>query len=828
MLSRDELVFALKWAGIGTYDWNVREEIMRWDTQMYALFGLERGGFSGKYNDFLALVDSSDRARLTQEIAAGLDKGVEFGSVFQIVHSCGSAKRFLEMRFKVRADTEDKGWYITGLCWDVTEGHRITAALASERHLLSTLMDNLPDNIYFKDRESRFLVVNRAMVTWTGFKDQSEMIGKTDHDLFAEEHADAALADEQKIIATGQPLVGVEEKETWPDGHETWVSTSKVPWRDASGDVIGTLGSSRDITTRKLAEQNLKLAMQAAEKAGRAKSEFLANMSHEIRTPMNGVIGMTDLLLSSELNPQQREFAETIRTSGEALLTIINDILDFSKIEAGKLSFEILDFDLVETVESTLDLLAAAAHGKGIELACEIASDVPAKLRGDSGRLRQILTNMVGNAIKFTEKGEVVVRLCIMSKTETHATVRFDVEDTGVGISPAARSGLFQPFSQADGSTTRKYGGTGLGLAIAKHLVAIMEGQIGVESKPGKGSTFWFTARLEKQTGHPESPRQYSQDLPDARVLVVDDNATNRTILFHQILAWKMQSECVANGAEALEFLRAAAAGGKPYSLALLDVQMPEMDGFMLARAIKIDPAIARTPLIVLTSLGQALSTAELKEGGIEAYLVKPVKQSHLFDCMIRTMGKAATANSTFKFTAPVSAVISSEPSLPFEKVRILLAEDNSMNQKVALAQLQKLRYKANAVANGLEVLEALQQISYDIILMDCQMPEMDGYKATQALRQREQNLEHPCPWHVPVYIIAMTANAMQGEREKCLAVGMDDYLSKPVRTSDLQTALERWKLAHNQPNRATMRSRVIRSHHCGVVATIGSDGRYD
>jgi two-component system sensor histidine kinase/response regulator len=799
MLSRDELVFALKWAGIGTYDWNVREEIMRWDTQMYALFGLERGGFSGKYNDFLALVDSGDCARLSQEIAAGLDKGVEFGSVFQIIHSCGSAKRFLEMRFKVRSDTVDNARYITGLCWDVTEEHRITAALASERHLLSTLMDNLPDNIYFKDRESRFLVVNRAMVTWTGFKDPSEMIGKTDHDLFAEEHANAALADEQKIIATGQPLVGVEEKETWPDGHETWVSTSKVPWRDASGDVIGTLGSSRDITTRKLAEQNLKLAMQAAEKAGRAKSEFLANMSHEIRTPMNGVIGMTDLLLSTELNPQQREFAETIRTSGEALLTILNDILDFSKIEAGKLTFEILDFDLVETVESTLDLLAAAAHGKGIELACEIAPNVPAKLRGDSGRLRQILTNMVGNAIKFTEKGEVVVRLSITSKTETHATVRFDIEDTGVGISPAARPGLFQPFSQADGSTTRKYGGTGLGLAIAKQLVAIMEGQIGVKSKPGEGSTFWFTAKLEKQTGHGESPRQYSQDHPDARVLVVDDNATNRKILFHQILAWKMQPECVASGAEALEFLRGAAAGGKPYGLALLDVQMPEMDGLMLARAIKFDPAIAKTPLIVLTSLGQALSTAELNESGIEEYLVKPVKQSRLYDCMIRVMGKAVAANSTFKFTVPISAEISSDSSVPFDNVRILLAEDNSINQKIALAQLQKLRYKANAVANGLEVIEAMQHISYDIILMDCQMPEMDGYKATQALRQREQNLENPCPWYVPVYIIAMTANAMQGEREKCLAVGMDDYLSKPVRTSDLQTALERWKLAHNQ-----------------------------
>jgi two-component system sensor histidine kinase/response regulator len=587
MLTREESAFPLNSAGIGTFEWEVLEGIMRWDTQMYELFGLERGGFSGKYGDFLALVDSSDRYRLSQEIAAGLSKVEEFGSQFRIVPSYPATMRLLEMRFKVCTVVENRARYITGICWDVGECHRIAEALANKQQLLSALMDNLPDLIYFKDRESRFTAVNRVFLRRAGLTDHSEIIGKTDKDLYADEHASAALVNEQEIMATGQPIVGAEEKETWPDGHETWVSTTKVPWRDGSGQVIGTFGLSRDITARKLAEENLKIAKETAEKAGRAKSEFLANMSHEIRTPMNGVIGMTDLLLSSELNPQQREFAETIRASGETLLTIINDILDFSKIEAGKLNFESLDFDLVETVESTLDLLAAAAHGKGIELVCEIAANVPAKLRGDSGRLRQILTNLVSNAIKFTEKGEVAVRLRMASQTETHATVRFDIEDTGIGISPAAQSGLFQPFSQADGSTMRKYGGTGLGLAIAKHLVAIMEGQIGVESKPGEGSTFWFTAKLEKQGDEAEFPRQYNQDPPLARVLVVDDNGTNRKILFHQILAWKMQPDCVASGAEALKFLRVAAAGGKPYGLALFDVQMPEMDGFVFGAGNK-------------------------------------------------------------------------------------------------------------------------------------------------------------------------------------------------------------------------------------------------
>src|SRR3984893_2722199 len=504
----------------------------------------------------------------------------------------------------------------------------MSASLHSERHLLSTLMDNLPDNIYFKDRESRFLVVNRAMVTWTGFKDQSEMIGKTDHDLFAEEHADAALADEQKIIATGQPLIGVEEKETWPDGHETWVSTSKVPWRDASGDVIGTLGSSRDITTRKLAEQNLKLAMQAAEKAGRAKSEFLANMSHEIRTPMNGVIGMTDLLLSTELNPQQREFAETIRTSGEALLTIINDILDFSKIEAGKLTFEILDFDLIEIVESVLELLAESAQGKGIELADVIPPDMPTQLRGDPGRLQQVLANLISNAIKFTERGEIVIRVSKVSETETHAAVRFDVRDTGIGILPDAQALLFQAFSQVDSSTTRNYGFSGLRLAISKQLATIMGGQIGVHSVAGQGSTFWFTALLAKQAPDARAPERYSSDLLDLQVLVVGDNATNRQILSQQILAWKMHPTSATSGSEALTMLRVAATEGKPYAVALLDIKMSEMDSLALAHQIKTEPAIAGTRLIILTALSRSSIAAALKTPDIDAYLSKPVKQS--------------------------------------------------------------------------------------------------------------------------------------------------------------------------------------------------------
>ena len=672
------------------------------------------------------------------------------------------------------------------------ELERTTRALSASEAFLQSLVENIPVKIHRKDREGRFIFANKHFCEYKG-KRPTEILGKTNFEIDPPELAQKYREIDELLVTTRQPFEA-EEVQIHCDGQKKWMHIIKMPVLDEAGTVIATQGMFWDVTADKEVEENLRMAKEAAEAATRIKSEFLANMSHEIRTPMNGVIGMTALLLEEELNPRQREFAETIRISAETLLAVIDDILDFSKIEAGKLTFEALEFNVVETVEGTLDMLAQRAQDKGLELAGTVASSVPTRLCGDPGRLRQILINLVGNAIKFTEQGEVVVRVSKESETETHALVRFSVQDTGIGISPEAQEKLFCAFNQADSSTTRKYGGTGLGLAIAKQLATMMQGEIGVHSNPGKGSTFWFTAQLEKPVGGAEFPEPTRFDLGKVRVLVVDDNGTNRQILRHQLTVWKMLPGSAADGQEALRMLRMAAADGLAYDLALLDAQMPEMDGFTLARCIKADPAIAGTKLIVLAALGKALTAQELAEAGIEACLVKPVRQSRLFDRLVSAIGKTAAENFFIQPALPLPASTLPEVTPHFKKPRILLAEDNIFNQKVTLHQLQKLGYTGDAVANGLEVLAALQQLSYDIILMDCHMPEMDGYETARAIREQEANLERRL-LKSPVHIIAITANAMEGDAAKCLAAGMNDYLSKPVRLPDLQAALERWQL---------------------------------
>jgi two-component system, sensor histidine kinase and response regulator len=572
------------------------------------------------------------------------------------------------------------------------------------------------------------------------------------------------------------------------------IQVAVAPLLDDTNQCVGRIAVARDVTEHKRSAEALRLAREAAEAANHAKSSFLARMSHEIRTPMNGVLGMTELLLETGLTTTQRKYAETVQRSGKNLLDIINDLLDFSKIEAGKLELENVDMDLRRTIEDIVDLLAERAHVKGLELACSIPADLVTHVTGDPLRLGQVLTNLMGNAIKFTQQGAVVIRVAGVEETAKKVTMRFEVSDTGTGISPEAQTRIFEEFAQADGSTTRKHGGSGLGLAISKQLVEMMGGNIHVESALGAGSTFWFTCSFEKQETQPrEDPHSTPMGiLTGVRALIVESSDINRGILHSQMSNWGMTNQVAATPELAIDLLAQAAARGAPYDIAIIDLVVPGIDALELARTIRARAAIAKVRLVLLTRRQADLRDA--RNAGIDACLGKPVRQTVLYECLVNVMAGqpqeavAAPAVREAAKTAPGGI-----------RGNILLVEDNLINQQVALGILQIQGYGVTVVSNGREALDAYAEGAFDLVLMDCHMPEMDGFEATKEIRERERSSERK---RVP--IVALTANAMAQDREDCLNAGMDDHLSKPFNTLTLQKMLDRW-----MPQAASMQSQA-------------------
>ncbi|MBK9990888.1 MAG: response regulator [Verrucomicrobia bacterium] len=640
------------------------------------------------------------------------------------------------------------------------------------------IVANANDCIFTTDLSGNFTSFNPASEHLLGYN-QEEILKLNLRDLVAKDETKTEPELITSLMAKGQAAARFELRLVAKDQHRVWTEINACIVH-TEGGLDGVLGVARDIGERKQIEEELKRARDAAEANTEAKSAFLANMSHEIRTPMNGVIGMSNLILDTKLSPEQREYAETIRNSAESLLTVLNDILDFSKIEAGKLHFETLDFDLVSSAEECLELLNSRASEKKIELSLFVPPEMPRLVKGDQGRLRQVLVNLLGNAIKFTDSGEVAVTLSIEEETATDLMLRFEVRDTGVGIASENIERLFQPFSQADGSTTRRFGGTGLGLVISKQLVQLMQGTIGVTSTLGEGSTFWFSVKLEKQPADPAaSTKTNTKPLAGLRMLVVDDHAPNRRIAIEYANHWGMRCDAVSTAGEALLALNEALERDDPYRVMLFDCQLPEVEFPTLAEAIRVDQRFNRVKLIALTLLSNRLAEEDCTRLKIGSVITKPLHPDDLFSAIENVLSPKNSTGTAFDVATKPPSV---SPVEPAQHIRILVAEDNVVNQRVILLQLKKLGYQADLANNGLEVIQALERSSYGIVFMDCQMPEMDGYEATRVIRRdkRFANLR----------IIAMTANAMQGDREKCLAAGMSDYLSKPTRLVDLKNAL--------------------------------------
>jgi two-component system, sensor histidine kinase and response regulator len=694
---------------------------------------------------------------------------------------------YISTKFPIRGESGDLT-AIAGISTDITEIKSAQNAERRAREQLQVILDTAPVVMCMKDRAGRYTLANRHYASEMGFQ-PGQMIGKTDRELFPDESGIRRHEASMSVMAHRE-AVQCEETARDMHGRERTFLSHKVPLINDDDEIYGVCNVAADITALKAAQTELVAARDAAQAGERVKADFLANMSHEIRTPMNGVVGMLDLLAESDLSPEQRDYAETARRSAEALIQVINDILDFSKIEAGVMEIEYIDFDVRATVEDVAELFSPLAAGQDIELMTDVSGTVPQTVNGDPGRVRQILLNLIGNALKFTEHGEITIHVSLAEEQGENVTLLFEVEDTGIGIRADQIHRIFDKFNQADMSTTRKYGGTGLGLSISRSLAERMGGQIGVDSNEREGSRFWFTIRVTKCETDYTDPVVAVIPLDPKHILVVDDNQTNRRIVSTELKQFGFTCETAASAAEALDRLRYAAHKGRPFDLALLDRQMPGTDGEELARAIKNDAEIANVALVMLASFGQRGDAARFRDLGFAGYLQKPVKQSQLYECIMAVFGQLDEEQPETKPRLITQHTL--KENRRREAVSVLLTEDNLVNQKVAVAMLKKLGHRCDIAHDGAEAVEALRHNSYDLVLMDCQMPVMDGYEAAARIRALPDERKH-------TPIVAMTAHAMEGDREKCLKAGMDDYLSKPIKIDSLSETISRNLMRRNE-----------------------------
>ncbi len=789
------------------FKWKAEEKMpVEYVSENISQFGYTAREFLEGKILFAEIVHPEDLQRFGEEVQYNSENKIDhYKQQYRIIDKAGHTYWVDDWTIIARDEQGEISHYL-GIIVDITGHKQAEKELKENEEKFRKIIENMQDVYYRSDAKGNLIMTNPSAVKLFGYDSIEEIMGLNIAETFyayPEERFKLLNQVKEKGEVNNYEVV-LKRK----DGSLITVITRTHYYFDKEGNPLGVEGVFSDITERKRSEDALRKAKKElevanrklekairranqmameAQLANRAKSEFLANMSHEIRTPMNGIIGMTGLLMDTDLNREQHDFAGAVKKSADSLLDIINGILDFSKIEAGKLELDTLDFDLRSTLEDMNDSLALRAHEKGVELVCLIEPEVPALLQGDPGRLRQIVTNLMDNAIKFTHRGEVVLRVNLEEEKNGCVLLGFTVKDTGIGIAPDKMEHLFDAFTQADGSTTREFGGTGLGLTISKQLVEMMGGTIGVESEVDKGAAFRFTARLrkqpEKQEKNGKEKREAEAELSEKRLLVVDANETNRRVLANMLTTWKCRHNRAPGAAAALKKLETAAGTDDPFDIVILDLFLPETDGETLGKKIKKDKTLKNTSLVVLTSVSRRGDATRLEKAGFSAYLTKPVKQSQLYDCLMSVIGRKPKPG-------PSNERIITRHTVAEEKkhnTRILVAEDHAINRKLVVRLLENMGYRVDVTLNGAEAVKAIDTGPYDLVLMDVQMPEMDGCDATKEIRKREgERREGAIP------IIAMTANAMKGDREKCLAAGMNDYIAKPVNPLQLEETIEK------------------------------------